>query len=489
MSGPVQNIPDHPVFSGNATAAGKYFPHFWEHTVGSGRAALALRADWQEQLARCHRELGFRHVRFHGILDDDMGTLVIEQDKPLYSFFNADKIFDFLLSIGMKPFIELSFMPMGLSSGNKTVFHYKANVTPPRDYNAWGLLISKLAQHWIERYGAQEVRQWFFEVWNEPNLEYFGTGKQSDYFKLYQVTTAALKNVDPLLRVGGPATAKNAWIGDFLQFCNNNKVHADFVSTHHYPTDSFGKPGDDTETQLAESRRSVLREQAEAVKKAAGEKHVYYTEWSSSSNPRDLLHDEPYAAAFIVKTIMEATGLVEGYSYWTFSDIFEENYFPSVPFHGGFGLLNIHGIPKPAYRAFQLLHALGDYILPLQGKHETVDAWLVRKGQDFTVLITNFVLPRHPAKEEQVEITLGNINKPNALALRRIDENHAYAKKRWQEIGKPEYLHSGEVEVLKKASELKEESWDFEWRERTLKFSLALPAQGIAAVEIKMEEP
>lgn len=173
----------------------KDFPHYWEHTVGSGHATLALRADWQQQLRRCRKELGFRHVRFHGILDDDIGTFLIENDQPLYSFFNIDQIFDFLLSIEMKPLIELSFMPSGLSSGNKTAFHYNANVTPPRDYDAWATLIGKLAEHLVERYGLKEVGQWFFEVWNEPNLKAFGSGKQADYFKLYQYTAPALSTL------------------------------------------------------------------------------------------------------------------------------------------------------------------------------------------------------------------------------------------------------------------------------------------------------
>jgi xylan 1,4-beta-xylosidase len=147
--------------------------HFWEHTVGSGRAELALRADWQAQLRRCHQELGFQHVRFHGLLCDDMGTLMDEEDHLLYSFFNVDRIWDFLLSLGMRPFVELSFMPTALASGNTIVFHYRANVTPPRDYSRWATLIRKLAAHWVERYGHEEVRRWFFEVWNEPNLKAF----------------------------------------------------------------------------------------------------------------------------------------------------------------------------------------------------------------------------------------------------------------------------------------------------------------------------
>ena len=159
---------------------GEDFPHFWEHCVGSGHAALALRADWQAQMQRAQGELGFRHVRFHGLLDDDMGTLIDQNDAPLYSFFNADRIFDFLLSIGMRPFVELSFMPGMLASSGQTIFRYRANVSPPNDFAAWEALISRLVQHWIGRYGADEVRTWFFEVWNEPNLDAFGSGKPED---------------------------------------------------------------------------------------------------------------------------------------------------------------------------------------------------------------------------------------------------------------------------------------------------------------------
>jgi xylan 1,4-beta-xylosidase len=345
---------------------------------------MVLRADYQMQLRRCHDEFGFRHLRFHGLLSDDMGTLICHKNKYLYSFFNADQICDFLLDAGMKPFMELTFMPRTLASGDKTVFRYQSNVTPPRDYRKWATLIRKLARHWIKRYGVAEVRTWFFEVWNEPNLQAFWTGTQRDYFDLYRHTVTALKDVDERLRVGGPATAKNRWIGEFTAFCDKNGLPADFVTTHHYPTDvvkgsSLGDEEDKTEEQLAQSRRSIMRDWAQGVHRLAGGRPIYYTEWNTSSNPRDARHDEPYAAAFVTKTVMEAAGLVEGYSFWTFSDIFAENYFPSVPFHGGFGLLNLHGIAKPTYHAFKLLHRVGTEQLPVDGSHATVDAWVLRE--------------------------------------------------------------------------------------------------------------
>ncbi len=461
-------------------------PHFWEHTVGSGHAPLALRADWQAQLKKAHSELGFRHVRFHGIFSHPMDTLICQNEEFLYSFFNADQIFDFLLSIGMKPFVELSFMPLALSSGGTTVFHYNANISPPKDYQNWANLITKSVSHWVKRYGIEEVRQWFFEVWNEPNLKNFWGGTQDDYFKLYRFTVEAIKKVDKSLRVGGPATAKNEWVADFVEFCEKNDLPADFVSTHHYPTDAFGEIGIETVEQLAAGRRSIMREDAQDVYRQAKGKPVYYTEWNASSNPRDELHDEPYAAAFITKTIMEANGLVAGYSFWTFTDIFEENYFPSMPFHGGFGLQNIHGIPKPTYRAFELLHHLGEELLIVDGLHPTVDAWVIRKDTNsVTVLLTNHALPKHPIGAEIVKMKLDNAPNYSSAVVRRIDDAHANPKKLWQEMNKPEYLSASEVDHLTEASRLTEEPIECQYDDSAVGFEIDLPPHSVAAVTVK----
>ncbi len=473
-----------PEFTCNLSEASTALRHSWEHTVGSGHALLGLRADWQAQLRRCHDELGFRHVRFHGLLSDDLGTVTNHDGALLYSFFNADAIFDFLLSIGMKPFVELGFMPTALASGGKTVFHYRGNVTPPKDYRLWAELIEKLTRHWLKRYGVKEVRQWFFEVWNEPNLSALWTGTQADYFKLYRYTAEAIKRVDRKLKVGGPATAKNEWIEEFLAFCERRKVPVDFVTTHHYPTDALGHEGDETETQLANSRRSILREQAQDTFRRARGQPVYYTEWNASSNPRDPRHDESYAAAFLVKTVMEADGLAEGYSFWTFSDIFEENYFPSVPFHGGFGLLNLHGIPKPAYRAYQLLHALGHEQLLVDGIHETVDAWVVRKPGSLTVLLSNHALPRHSIETERVRLCLTNSARPTAISVQRIDEKHANPRRLWQRMGKPEYLQAREIAWLEEASRLVSKPQRWSYRDGSVHLELNLPPHAVAAITI-----
>ena len=464
---------------------GTPLPHCWEHTVGSCHAPLALRADWQAQLRQCHEDLGFRYVRFHGLLSDDVGTLIRHQDRLLHSFLNADRIFDFLLSIGMKPFVELSFMPQALASGQTTVFKYRGNVTPPRHYGQWAAFIRRLVAHWVDRYGASEVSQWFFEVWNEPNLKEFWTGSREDYFTLYREASGAIKAVDPSLQVGGPATARDGWIDEFIDYCETAGVAADFVSTHHYPTDAMWSEAADTRTQLAGSRRSILRQWAQDTRRRTRGRPLYYTEWNTSANPRDPLHDEPYAAAFVVKTLMEVSDLVEGYSFWTFSDIFEESYFPSVPFHGGFGLLTLHGIPKPTYRAFQLLHRLGHERLLVDGLHHTVDGWVVRGDREVTILLTNHALPRHAIDTERVQVTLARAPQPRRAFAERIDRDHANPRREWSAAGSPEYINSAQLEHLRVASQLSSERLRCDYEEGAVRFEMTLPPHAIAAVTLR----
>ena len=473
-------------FECDLAAAPTPLTHAWEHTVGSGRALLTLRADWREQLRRAHLDLGFRHVRFHGMLDDDMGTLICQNEKLLYSFFNIHSIFDYLLSIGMQPFAELSFMPATLASGNKTVFRFQGNVTPPKDYKQWGALIDKLVRHWVERYGASEVREWNLEVWNEPNLKAFWSGGKKSYYELYRTTVRAIKNIDAQLQVGGPSSAQNAWIAEFLSHCDRHKLPVDFVTTHYYPTDAFGKIGADTLTQLEHAPRDVMKSRAQEAGAQCRGLPLYYTEWNVSSNPRDPLHDQSFAAAFAARIALSVDPFVSGYSFWTFTDIFEENYFPSVPFHGGFGLLNLHGVPKPVYRAFELLHGLGDCLYPVQGSHDTVDVWVSGGDGAVTVFITNYAMPRHAIAAQSVRVRLLRAPRPLSALLSRIDEDHVDPGRAWQEMGEPNYPSPRQVETLHAASALRPQVHPLRVTEGCIEFDLAMPPQSVAALKIEL---
>ena len=434
-----------------------------------------------------HDELGFRYVRFHGLLDDDMGTLVCESDALLYSFFNADQIFDFLISIGMRPVVELSFMPSTLSSGDDIVFHYKGNITPPRDMAQWAELMRRLAAHWVERYGIEEVAQWYFEVWNEPNLPAFWTGTQEQYFAMYGASVKAIKGVDARLRVGGPASAANAWIPEFQQYCAKHDLPADFISTHYYPTDAFGEIGADTTTQLEHAPLDVMRQHALVAKEQAAGKPLLYTEWNITSNPRDPLHDSAAAAALAVRIVMGVDDVVDAYSYWTFSDIFEENYFPSVPFHGGFGLMNLHGIRKPIFHAFAMVAKLGKAHLPLAQSHETAMLWVGAPEEGSShVLAINQAMPRHPIADQDIALALTAPagKRAGAVFISRIDEQHANPAALWRSWESPDYLSASQVAALHSAAAPVDEALAFTAQGEQLKLAFTVAPQSVNLLRI-----
>lgn len=338
----------------------------FKECIGAGRANEGLRADWQQQLAQVKKDCDFKYIRFHGLLSDDMGVYRVNQNgKPEYNFMYIDALFDYLLSIGIKPFVELGFMPSALASGSKTIFWWRGNVTPPNDYNRWEELVRNLTVHFTERYGVDEVKTWYFEVWNEPNLSPgFWAGTQDEYFKLYKHSAVAIKSVNSAYRVGGPATAGAAWVPEMIAFCQKNAVPLDFISTHAYGVeqgflDEYGHSG----TVLSKNPMSVSGEVINSRKQIANASmptlELHYTEWSSSYTPADPIHDSYHQAAYILQKIKQVGTAANSMSYWVFTDIFEEAGPRFTPFHGGFGLLNTQGINKSAYYSYKFMNEMG----------------------------------------------------------------------------------------------------------------------------------
>jgi xylan 1,4-beta-xylosidase len=369
---------------------------FFRHTVGAGRAAEGLRADWQRDLALVHRECGFKYIRFHGLLQDELGVYSEDrQGRAHYNFQYIDAIYDAILNTGMRPFVEFGFMPGSLASGTKSIFWWKGLVTPPRDYARWSQLIEALVRHWTERYGAEEVRQWLFEVWNEPNLDGFWAADQAEYFKLYRATVSAVKNVSPDYRVGGPATAGNAWVPETIAFAKQNSLALDFITTHDYGVrggglDEFGVQKLFLDASDLAIIGSVRRVRSQIKESAVPDLPLYYTEWSTSYSPRDPVHDAYISAPYILSRLKGCEGSAQAMSYWTFTDIFEESGPVPNPFHGGFGLINFQGLRKPAFYAYQFLNRLGDDELTSGDPN----SWVCRSKDGAQVLFWNYTPPK-----------------------------------------------------------------------------------------------
>lgn len=448
------------------------FNRMFQECIGAGRANEGLRADWQQQLAFIKKEFGFKYIRMHGLLSDDMGVYKEDkQGKPAYNFQYVDLLYDYLLRIGMKPFVELGFMPAALASGEQTIFWWKGNVTPPKDYEKWEGLIQQLILHFTERYGQDEVKNWYFEVWNEPNLINFWTGTQAEYFQLYKFSVQAIKSVNKDYRVGGPATAGSAWVTEMIDFCSQNSLPLDFISTHSYGTkegylDESGTAG----TVLADDPWSVsgeiLRSHHQIANSSMPHLELHYTEWSSSYTPTDPIHDSYHQAAYILEKIKQVGGVANSMSYWVFTDIFEEFGPRFTPFHGGFGLLNYQAIQKPAFYAYAFLTKLAETELSNADK----SSWACKDARgNIQVLVWDFTythpgdsvinqeyyiqdLPAMPKGKIKVQIA-GMSEGRYLLEIYRVgyQVNDPYAT--YLALNKPAQLTQEQVALIKKVND------------------------------------
>ena len=452
-------------------------PQLFHECIGAGRANEGLRADWQHQLALCQAEIGFKQIRFHGLLSDDMGVYAEGRDgAPRHNWQYVDQLYDALLGLKVRPFVELSFMPSALASGSKKIFWWQANVTPPKSYEKWEGLIHDLVAHWTERYGAEEVGKWNFEIWNEPNYPGFWGPRNSqnargEYFELYAHTVQAVKSVNPNYRVGGPAGAGPDWVKPLLDFCAASNVPLDFVSYHGYglgggPSglDADGNSFLYLDGDLLAPAHNALSQRRVIDASARPGRPVQITEWSTSYSPRDPVHDAYFSAPYILEQFKNLGPGVASFSYWVFTDIFEENGPAMTPFHGGFGLLNISGLKKPAYFAYQFMNQLGKSEL----QNSDARSWVCRdENGGAQVLFWDLTHPTggkiadqiyfrapHPAPGRgRVAIKLSGV--PPGKYQRefwRVGYHHNDSYSAWLEMGSPAQLTRAQEQTLREAS-------------------------------------
>jgi xylan 1,4-beta-xylosidase len=468
----------------NLQAASHPFPHFWEQMFGSGRAILSLREAYRRDLREVQAATGFEFVRFHAIFHDEVG--VYDEDaagKPVYNFSYVDQIYDGLLENHVRPFVELSFMPRKLAA--QPILHpfwYKPNVSPPKDWERWNDLISHFARHLIDRYGIEEVSRWYFEVWNEPNLDFWaGDPKDQTYYRLYDETARTLKQVDSRIRVGGPATAQAAWVDRFIRHTAENNVPVDFVSTHVYANDLsedvFG-----THEKIGRNEmvcRAVRKVHDQVTASARPKLPLIWSEYNASYKNEPEVTDAEFMGPWMADTIRQCDGLVDMMSYWTFSDVFEEQGVVKEPFYGGYGLIAEEGIPKPAFNAFKLLHTLGNTRISVDSSSA-----LVTRRSDGTVVMAvwNLFPPEATGESKHVTITVKGSKEFQRATVNRIDSTHGSFAAAYQSMGRPTYPTRSQIQALRDAASLPAPE---HLRMRQSQLSIDLPAQGLALIEFQ----
>ncbi len=441
----------------DATAQAHPFPHFWEKMFGSGRAILSLRESYRNDLRETKRITGFEYVRFHAIFHDETGLYDEDKDgRAVYNYSYIDQIYDGLLQNHVRPFIELSFMPKKLSSDPNALhpFWYKQNVAPPKDWAKWEQLIENFARHLVERYGINEVAQWYFEVWNEPNIDFWaGSPKEATYYELYDRAARAIKRVSPRLRIGGPATAQAAWVDRFLAHCKEKNVPVDFASTHVYGNDKaedvFGTHENIPRTRMV--CRAVKKVHDQIAASPYPNTPLIWSEFNASYMNEPAVTDTAFMGPWMADTIRQCDGLAEMMSYWTFSDVFEEQGVVKTLFYGGFGLLAVGGVPKAAFNDFALLHQLGDARLEVSSDTALVTR---RKNGSLVIAAWNLFLPEEAGAPKTLTLHFKGLGSAHLARITVVDKEHGSPLPAWDAMGHPAYPTMAQIETLRKAASL-----------------------------------
>jgi xylan 1,4-beta-xylosidase len=476
-------------------AKGIKFSDNWCFCVGTGRLGLALQKEYQDHLDMVQKEIGFKYIRGHGLFHDDVGIYredeVDGEKRPFYNFTYIDRIFDSFLEKGIRPFVELGFMPSRLSYGDNFVFYWKGHTTPPVDYGKWTDLVKATIRHFIARYGLEEVLKWPFEVWNEPNLPgFWRNADKNEYFKLYQYTARAVKEVHPDLKVGGPAICGGAdhWITDFLKFCHEENVPLDFVTRHAYTskqpdiTPHFFYQELHDKTYMLDEFKTVRQMIDQS---AFSDLPFHITEYNTSWHPLNPVHDTVFNAAYLCRILSEGGDYVDSFSYWTFSDVFEECDVPRSQFHGGFGLVALNGIPKPTFYAFKFFKNMDGEVV-----HRDEQSLIVRKDDgSFALMVWNDVMEKGEGFEKEIEIELPLDCEWVFVKKSTINEQYGNPWRTWIEMGRPRYPSRQAVEILKEVAKPLVTTSRMNVEKDCLKLNLKLGKNEVTLVEImKMED-
>ena len=472
------------IISIDTAAPSHPFPHYWEQMFGSGRAILTLRDSWRSDLRAVKHITGLKYVRFHAIFHDEAGVYDEDHEgRPIYNFSYVDQIYDGLLANGVKPFVEISFMPRKLAARpDLHAFWYKQNVAPPKDYAKWDSLVTQFARHLVERYGIDEVALWYFEVWNEPNIDFWtGVPAQETYFELYDHTARDLKAVSNRLRVGGPSTAQAAWVDTMIRHSVKNNVPLDFVSSHVY--------GNDKASDVFETNEDIPRDQmvCRAVKKVHDQikasprpdMPLIWSEFNAAYDNRVEVTDSIYMGPYMATTISQCDGLTQAMSYWALSDVFEEQGVVKQPFYGGFGLIAAGGIPKPVFYAFELLHQLGDQRIDNTNRNV-----LVTKAKDGSLVVAtwNLVNPGDKGAPKVVRFKFKGIRPGALISINRIDEQHGNTLALYAKMGNPRYPTQVQIRRLQQDSKLPAPERQ---RLRNGILTIDMPVNGLAVIRVK----
>ncbi len=374
--------------------------HNYRKVLTINSAKLLLYASVQEMIMKTQQEIGFEYLSFHGLISDDM--MVYGENnagKPTLSFTQVNEALDFVLSLKLKPFIRLNFMPRALAaSSEKYVFFKRELISKPKDMDKWKYLVVELFQNLMNRYGTKEVLTWPVNIWNEPASGIFSFDQEEDFFVFYTETYHIIKNLLPKIKIGTPATTffDCDWFFRFTNYIEANGCSPDFIDIHYYDDalatqkrieenpdnkylvfNNLSEYGILNNLSTDPSSLFIYLNEFKKTMKTAGYTKIphYLTEWNLTLSSRNPINDTCFKSCYLAKNLLDNYDRLDSFGYWNLTDYFEELQTPSHLFHGGFGLLTMNGIPKSSYNVLRIMKHLGKTFL---GRG---DGWFATKDE------------------------------------------------------------------------------------------------------------
>ncbi|MEO7698351.1 MAG: hypothetical protein ABIZ04_03925 [Opitutus sp.] len=483
------------------------FRHTWEGIINVDQFRWLVRRDLQEQLELAQRELRATHVRAVGMFDDEMRVFCpgpgafmgYEAKDPRTNWQTVDYVIDSLLDRKLQPVFTTSFIPSAMAGGPVTVFSTRAHTSPPRELVQWEAFVRDAVQHAVDRYSLEVVRQWPFEVWNEPNLQgWFWGGDQADFHRLWAATYRAIKAVDPRLRVGGPSTGRAEWLEELLDYGATHNCPPDYLITHIYNNDSAADnplaPFDPTAAVRGSKSPTfamdIIRDVRTRLTKRGFTGEVHWNEWGRSFHAVDHHREQPSEAAFIARLLADVSQEADVFSYWCLSDIYDQVGYGREAFFGGYGLLNLQGLRKPAYHTFELLAKLGTQRVTIPGEQRDAACnAIVTTATGRAHVLVYAADPAGESQRQSVEVSVSLPAGARPLTLHRIDSIENNVLTQWQELGSPAYLSRHQTKELAADNALKASSTPIRFEadadHSTARFIMESPGVALLEVELK----
>lgn len=475
--------------------------------INIGYANDLLESLLQEHIVLLRNDIKFEYARFWGIFNEDMN---IENSNGEYNFYKIDKILDFIIGCGMKPFIDLMPKAKRISKNIVEFVEFENKSVKLKRSEEWGRLIHKFIVHCINKYGREEVENWYFDISRSENISICKNEKDKNllYCETFKIIYSRIKEIIPNAKVGGPGgnfTKSSAL--EFFKEWRRFDIKPDFISLYIYPYTALVRSG--TRVAQASSERDYLLNKLNKMNKVTKElgfstHEIIISEWNSTVSDRNYINDSAWKASYIVKNVIDSVNKADKIGYRIASDVSSEYLDTNLLLQGGTGLISKNGIKKPAFYAFSFLEKMStnlvdkgeNYIITKNSNNsfsmichnykQFNNSYLLNSEENVSINQLEDIY--EDEKNLNISFSIKNINKGRYRVKSFIlNEKHGSILNEWIELGSDNHLRADEIDYLKSITKPKLEIEHIDIGEEKLNYSLELLPHEVRLITFEID--